>query len=160
MFSILERLYEDLLRLFSKVEPYNKLTIEIQLETNQTKYMLNQYQRLNGTRLRQLIVPASDVLTVSSDNNPKADLAAHASAYLYLLDRKSNQVEDTIPLYLYLLAFDNAGAVAFFPYGKDMFNRTDIDWTKSYIEYADNTIPNAQNGDVVQLIVVYQDCEP
>lgn len=128
----------------------NQVTIEVTLTTAQ-RYLLNQYQRLNGTLLKQIVVPFDAAnLTTSSTNLPIADNLAVANAYLSLLNTRSEKIVDTVPLLEFIR--DNS-----FQPQKGLFNEEDIDWTKSYIEYPNAAIPTASTGEVVQLIIIYQD---
>lgn len=125
-----------------------RLVMEITLQTNNATYLLNQFKRLNGTLLKQIVVvEVGTNFTKSPTNKDLASLDATQNGFLSLLDTSSNKIVDTIPL------IDFTRDDSFEP-RKGIFPDTpNIDWEQSLIEYADNTIPNANNGKSILLIV-------
>ena len=128
----------------------NQLTIEIPLTSSGTTYLLNQYQRLNGTLLKQIVVPYDIDLTTGWTNATIASKPCYYNAYLNLLNTRSEKIVDNVPLYDYIR--DNT-----FQPGKGLFNELDIDWTKSFIFYPNTAIIAGDTGNIVQVVVFYED---
>jgi len=127
-----------------------ELNIEIVLRSGIASYMLNEYQRLNCTRLRRFYAVYNSDLTKSPTNKDIADPEAYVNAYLCLVSTDSKNLRQNIPL-LSLIQDPN------YMLDKMLFDLDTIDWTQSYIFYPDDTIPNAQNGKSIMVIVGYED---
>jgi hypothetical protein len=134
------------------------LVLEITLATDKTEYDIPQYQRLNDTRLVDVCIANSQYLTKSSTNKTIASIQAHANGFLNLQNKRSENIVEKIPGFYFMMEL--LSTVAFFPVGRSKFNMIDIDWTKSKWIYADNTLPNANTGTSVLIVVKYIDLVP
>jgi len=133
------------------------LVLEIVLEASKTSYPIPEYQRLNNTILVDVMAPVSNKLTKSMKNNDIAPAEATINGFLNLQNTRSQNVYEVVPGIDLLTAYDTANGVSFTPNPRTGFRMLDVDWTKAKWSYPSVTIPAANVGKAVLLIVKYID---
>lgn len=134
---------------------HKRLVLEINLNANDTSYPIPQYQRLNNTRLIDVSIPTSTYFTKSFKNKDIASVDAHANGFLNLQDNRSSNINELIPGINFLQGYQ--ATAGFVQEKRTKFDHINIDWTKSTWQYPSTTIPTANAGKSVIIIVTYID---
>lgn len=133
--------------LFSRT--VRSLVIEITIVTGTAQYYLGNIRRLQDTLLQQITFPYNSNLTVTAGNVALVSQACIQGAYIKLLDKKGDAIIDTEPVLLWYMDTSISSTI------KKGFANLDVDWEKSYIQFPSNTLPAANTGKVMQIVVDY-----
>ena len=125
-------------------------TIQLVINAKQSVYSFQNYLVLEKTLLVDFIVPIYNSMTKTIDNRDLLQAADMANCYLLLNNSRQQSVRKYEPLVNY---FRDG---AYWP-GKGQFKDARIDWKTSNISFPDLTIPTANDGKVLQVVVYYID---
>jgi len=124
------------------------LVIEITVRTGVTQYYLGNIRRLQDTLLQQLIFPYDSVLTRSTGNTVLVSETTIKQAYLTLLNKEGDAIIDHLPVLRWFWD-DTTNSISI------GFADLNVDWEKSYISFPSSTQPDADNGEILQIVVDY-----